>query len=305
MKISVMNAMPVSETEQFAYMKECGFDACDFSLGKYFNRDGLFAIETVTDEEIEKHFTMLRKEAEKAGFEVGQTHSAFSGHPANYDFDMDEIVARQVASIKATHYLGAKYCVVHPIILPGRQYDHMVQEAYEQSVDFYRRLIPALEKYNVTCCIENMWHIDPAYGHICPTILSRAEEMVRMCDELGEHFAICLDVGHAPLTQDDPAEMIRMFGKRLVCLHTHDNDGLSDLHTFPFAARHTPYGLAWNPPSIDWPAVMQALEAVGYEGNLNFEITIPGPEGIHKAGMKYLCEIGKYLISLREGGKEA
>ena len=51
--------------------------------------------------------------------------------------------------------------------------------------------------------------------------------------------------------------------------------------------------------------IVSALEAVGYEGNLSFEITIPGPAGIHEAGMKYLCEIGKYLISLRKGGSEA
>lgn len=301
MKISVTNGVPVSETEQFAYLKECGFDATDFSLGKYFERNGMFGdIDNVTDEQIKEHFTMLKAEADKVGFEIGQTHSAFTGHPRNYDFDVDEIVKRQIASIKATHYLGSKYCVVHPIIKPGRRYDLLNKEAFDESVDFYKRLLPTLLEYDVYCCIENMWVCDPVYGHICSTILSHAKEMVDMCEVLGERYKICLDVGHGPLTQDDPCEMVRICGDKLVCLHTHDNDGICDLHTFPFSSHGKPYGTGWKPMRIDWADFMKALDDVNYRGNLSFEMTPPGPAELRKPGLIYLCEIAKYLISLRE-----
>lgn len=298
MKLSVINCAPVDEKEQFQYLKDCGFDATDFSLGRYFDRSGMFGdIDNVTDEQIKEHFTMLRECAQKADFEIGQTHSAFSGHPRNYDFDYDEIVKRQIASIKATHYLGSKYCVVHPIILPGRRYDLLKQEAFDKSVEFYKRLIPTLEEYDVYCCIENMWVCDPVYGHICSTILSHAQEMVDMCNVLGDRFRICVDVGHAPLTQDDPCEMVRICGDKLAVLHTHDVDGISDLHTFPYSAHQAPHGM--KPMRINWEDFMKALDDVNYRGNLSFEICPPGPVELRRAGLVYLSEIGKHLVSLR------
>lgn len=299
MKIAVTNGVPVGETEQFQYLKDCGFDGTDLSLGRYFERSGMFGdIDNVTDQQIKDHFTMLKKHADAAGFEVCQTHSAFSGHPGGYDFDYDEIVKRQVASIKATHYLGSKYCVVHPIIMPGRRYDLLKQEAFDKSVEFYKRLIPALEEYDVYCCIENMWVSDPVYGHICSTILSHAQEMVDMCNVLGDRFRICVDVGHGPLTQDDAAEMIRISGDKLAVLHTHDNDGMCDLHTFPYSAHGAPCRL--KPMRINWEEFMAALDEVNYRGVLSFEITPPGPEPVLTAGYKYLAEIGRYLVSLRK-----
>lgn len=301
MKISVTNGTPVGETEQFQYLKDCGFDATDFSLGHYFERSGMFGdIDNVTDKQIKEHFTMLKECADKAGFEIGQTHSAFTGHPRNYDFDIDEIVKRQIASIKATHYLGSKYCVVHPIIKPGRRYDFLVKEAFDESVDFYKRLIPTLEEYDVYCCIENMWVCDPVYNNICSTILSHAQEMVDMCNVLGDRFRICIDVGHGPLTQDDAAEMVRISGDKLAVLHTHDNDGMLDLHTFPYSAHGKPYGFKANPMRINWEDFMKALDDVNYRGNLSFEMTPPGPRELWAAGYKYLAEIAKYLVSLRE-----
>lgn len=301
MKISVTNGVPVSETEQFKFLKDCGFDATDFSLGRYFERSGMFGdIDNVTDEQIKEHFTMLKAEADKVGFEIGQTHSAFTGHPRGYDYDIDEIVKRQIASIKATHYLGAKYCVIHPIIKPGRRYDLLNEEAFNESIDFYKRLEPTLREYDMYCCIENMWVSDPVFGHICSTILSHAKEMVDMCNILGDRYKICLDVGHGPLTQDDPVEMVRICGDKLVCLHTHDNDGIADLHTFPYAAYATPRGTGWKPMRTNWEEFMKALDEVDYRGNLSFEMTPPGPAELKRAGYVYLAEIAKYLVSLRE-----
>ncbi len=299
MKISVYAHNDLGETEQFSIMKKCGFDGCDMSLMPYFHRGGRFDINTVTDAEIKEHFTMLRKEAEKADFEICQVHSAFTGHPSHYDYDMNEVIKRQIASIKAAHYLGTKLCVIHPIITPGRRYDLKLRESFDESVEFYRQLIPTLEEYDVYCCIENMWQVDPVYGHICTTILSHASEMVEMCEVLGDRFKICLDVGHGLLTQDDPVEMLRVCGDKLGCLHVHDNDGISDLHTFPYSYFNTPYGTGWKPLKMDWNGFMKALGEVGYNGTFSFEIGVPAPDRtVEEAGLTYLAVIGRYLTSL-------
>jgi sugar phosphate isomerase/epimerase len=297
MKISVNT----NNADNFAFLKKCGFDACDFQLGILFSKDReLGNMNAISHSQIEETFTAIRERAEAVSFEIGQTHSAFSGHPRHYNFDMDDIVKRQIASIKATHYLGSKHCVVHPIITPGRHYDKLTKKAFDESVDFYKRLTDTLEEYDVYCCIENMWVCDPVYKHICSTILSHAEEMVDMCDVLGDRFKICIDTGHGLLTQDAPAEMVRICKDKLACLHTHDNDGILDLHAFPFLPCGKPYGTSWEPIRMDWTDFMKALDEVDYRGNLNFEIALPCPEPLRGAALRYLAEIAKYLISQRE-----
>ena len=302
MKLSVGGAAHiVGEREQFAYLKSCGFDACDFPMNRYFFTDGIYKdIDNVTDEMIAEHFTMLREEAEKVGFEIGQTHSQFTGHPSSYGGNIEEVIKREIACIKATHYLGCKYCVIHPIIKAGRRYDILVKEAFDESVEFYKRLIPTLEEYDVYCCIENMWNFDPVYKNICSTILSHAQEMVDMCELLGDRFRICVDIGHGTLTQDDPAQMIRICGDKLACLHAHDNDGIEDMHSFPFTPYAKPHSVNWSPMRVNWNEIMNALDEVDYRGNLNFEVVVPGPRELHEAGLKYLSAIANYLVSLRK-----
>ena len=96
MKISVCNTQYPSEIGQFAFLKEAGFDGCDFSLGHYFSRGGVFGdIYNVTDEQIKEHFTMLREEAAKVGFEICQTHSQFPGHPKAYAISLCHIFSMQ------------------------------------------------------------------------------------------------------------------------------------------------------------------------------------------------------------------
>ncbi len=306
MKLSVSTQSEwLEEREQFAVLKDCGFDGTDLSLERYFYKNGKFAdIDAVTDEQIRDYFTDLRREAERAGFVISQVHSQFGGHPRSYGHDIEDIIKREIACIKAAHYLGTKLCVIHPIITPGRFYDYKLQESFEQSVSFYRRLIPTLEEYDVYACIENMWVCDPIYGHICNTILSHADELVRMCDLLGDRFRICLDIGHGLLTGDDPVEMVKTCGSRIACLHTHDNDGFSDLHTFPYAKYQVPYGLSWRSLKTDWTALMRALRQVGYEGSLNFEVSVPAPDpSVQRAGLCYLSAIGRYLSTLFEGSE--
>ena len=57
-------------------------------------------------------------------------------------------------------------------------------------------------------------------------------------------------------------EMIRMLGSDVSILHLHDNTGHWDDHLLP--------GMG----SINWPAVFDALDDIGYKGNINCELRI-------------------------------
>lgn len=69
-----------------------------------------------------------------------------------------------------------------------------------------------------------------------------------------------LDLGHCNLFGRSAEAMIHRFGARLHHLHLHDNNGRADLHLPPGAG------------NIDWPAVVRALKAVGYDRTITLEV---------------------------------
>lgn len=277
------------------FLRDCGFDACEYPVGGLVNN----FFDEPTDDGLKERCLQLAGFAKEAGLIINQTHGWFGGHPGEYT--LNDIIAHEIQAIKATCWLGAKYIVVHPYILPGRKYDLKEKEAYDISLELYKGLIPTLEEYDIICCIENMFAGDWEHKHMCPTICSHADEMARLCDELNEisnHFGICLDSGHGLVIGDDPVEMVYELGDRIKVLHTHDNDGIDDLHTYPFSAHASRYN--FKPIRMDWHAYLRALEDVGYKGTLNFEIGYIGPKDLAYAGYEYLAEIGKYLANYRD-----
>ncbi len=280
-------------------LKNTGFDACDFQLGWYFGPNGPFKDVINTDPaDVVEYFSKIKEYADKIGMEIFQTHGDFSGQVYSYPQGSREYVAHARLNFYATKALGAKYCVEHPYINLERRYDVNLEQSIDEAIAVYREYIPALEETGVICCLENMHHADKVHSHRCPTTLSRAKEMADMCDVLGKNFAICLDVGHCTVTEDDPIQALEIIGDRLVCLHTHDNDGMWDLHQFPYV----PQGVAasHHPLTIDWDAFMTNLAKIGYKGTLNFETGAPCPAPIRDSAYKYLAAIGRYLVSVFE-----
>jgi sugar phosphate isomerase/epimerase len=96
-----------------------------------------------------------------------------------------------------------------------------------------------------------------------------ADEMALLLEGLpAQHVGICLDVNHANVGQDLVA-FIKRFGRRIISLHISDNDGIDEKHWLP------------GEGVIDWPAVINALRAVGYDG-------------------PWMCEVGLGTCSLAD-----
>ena len=53
--------------------------------------------------------------------------------------------------------------------------------------------------------------------------------------------------------------MIAALGRRLGAMHLHDNDRLHDSHTLPYMG------------SVAFPAIIDALKAIGYRGDVTLE----------------------------------
>jgi sugar phosphate isomerase/epimerase len=100
---------------------------------------------------------------------------------------------------------------------------------------------------------------------VIPNKLSAAATLVKMIeDELELQSAgICLDFGHARL-MEDLLDAIEECSGHLVTTHVHDNRGKVDDHLVPFEG------------TIDWPVALMAVQKIGYEGVLLFEVANTG-----------------------------
>ena len=100
---------------------------------------------------------------------------------------------------------------------------------------------------------------------IIPNELSRAGSLVHFVEEdLDEvDVGVCLDFGHAHM-DGDLLDAIETVSGHVITTHVHDNHGRTDDHLVPFDG------------TIDWPAAMIAVQKIGYDQTLLFEIAARG-----------------------------
>lgn len=95
--------------------------------------------------------------------------------------------------------------------------------------------------------------------------LSRPAALVHFIDAVREAapVGLCLDFGHAHL-DGDLVEAIETVSEHLIAAEVHDNRGRADEHRLPFDG------------TIDWAAALTAVQKVGYDGPLVFEVNAQG-----------------------------
>lgn len=100
---------------------------------------------------------------------------------------------------------------------------------------------------------------------VIPNELSRAGSLVHFVEEDLEttDVGVCLDFGHAHM-DGDLVDAIETVSGHLITTHVHDNRGRTDDHLVPFDG------------TIDWPGAMTAIQKVGYDRTLLFEIAAHG-----------------------------
>ena len=296
MKTSLTNSQRkvYSIEESLRMLKDAGFDGVDFQI---FGE----AQEALDRPDYLEFFEKIGNYAKEIGLEIAQTHSPYPSYVEEKSDEENEEIFRTIAkAVLASGKLGSKYVIVHPPVFPERKYDRLKEENREYGINFYKRLEPYAKEAGVKICIENMWNYDWNDWndrHICPTTLSHAEELIDWCDTLGrEHFAVCLDIGHALLYTENPAEMIRKLGDRLETLHVHDVDGQRDLHTAPY------FGL------IQWDEVCQALADINYQGVFNLESCVfvrdNFPNELFQDALTFQAKIARYLADDVEKRKQ-
>ena len=246
--------------------KEIGLDAVDFNLLCYSQKleDSIY---TKSDEEITEYFSGLRAYAENLGIEIGQTHGRIKGFK-NIPED-DELLLRDARlDCLATAALGAPYCVMHTTsIYMGADPDPALMR--KLNFDMFSQILPHAKKYGIKIATETFG--DAVKFSACDFFGNMDQfvggfEDVAALSEYADCFCVCMDTGHTNKAMKygnpDPAEAIRILGSRIECLHLNDNDTLTDQHKTPLTG------------TIDWTAVFDALDEIGYSGIYNMELVL-------------------------------
>lgn len=252
-------------------IKAAGFEAVDWNIDHAWKfsqiRQGDYANKTILSkslDEVIKYYEYELNIIKETGLKITQAHAPFPAYADDCPDFLDFAIEAYKREIEFCDYAGCERLVIHGISYPLS--DKQGRERIDAlNKKLYTSLIPTLLKTNVTVCLENLFTSNSGVcyqGHC-----SYPEDAKHEIDELNaaagkEVFGFCLDTGHANLLHHDLRTFILTLGKRIKCLHIHDNNGQNDQHMGPLTG------------TIAWNNFCEAMNEIGYDGDLSFETFI-------------------------------
>ncbi len=224
------------------------------------------------------------------GLKITQAHAPFPSYVAGRPEILDDMIEINKKVIEVCDRVGCKRLVIHGISLAAADTENTPETVKALNYRLYESLIPTLLKCDVTVCLENLF--SASGGPVIEGTCTDPYEAVKYIDDLNalpgrEVFGFSLDTGNIRLLKKDFRSYIPVLGKRIKCLHIHDNDGATDAHLAPMAG------------NIFWNHFLDALNGIGYDGDLNFEVFMQSlaalkvNEDMLGVVLRYVCEIGK------------
>ena len=230
-----------SIADKFKLAKETGFDGLEVSSPSDLSVDEIL------------------KARDATGLEIASVMN--SAHWSSPLSDPNpEVRARGVEGLKTALRDAKKLGCTSVLLVPAVvKKEVSYADAYTRSQAEIRKVVPLAEELGVTIAIENVWN----------QFLLSPLEAARYVDEfnsprVGWHF----DVGNI-VNYGWPEQWIRILGKRIAKVHVkefsrskRDKEGLWKGFEVELLAG-----------DCDWPAVMKALDGIGYQGWLIAEIS--------------------------------
>lgn len=249
--ISIWSFPEQKLNRSFALAKDAGFEGVEVALAE----EGEISLQTTTKQLLE-----IKKQADGNGIEL---YSVASGLYWDYWFNDDDPLVREKAvnnckkQIETASVLGCESILVIPGVVNAdfAASDKVVDycTTYERSLEAFLRLKEFAEQYKVEIGLENVWN----------KFLLSPMEMRDFIDKIGSKYVgSYLDIGNT-LLNGYPDQWVRALGDRIKKVHFKDyRKAAGGLHGFVDL-------LAGD---LDFPAVMTALEEVGYNGWVTAEM---------------------------------
>lgn len=220
--------------------------------------------------------------AEENGVMFRQSHLPYydvfgETDPSRKDF-MEEMIRR---SIEGSAMLGVRWCVIHPTTLWGRSR----AECLAANLSYYAPHVALAARLGTGIALENDFGEKNGQRFYCAEI----DELCELVDAFHvPNVGVCYDFGHAHLMGGSHTEKLRQIGTRLRAVHVQDNDGKTDGHRIPGRGND------------DWQDAMRGLAAIGYCGELTYEIQNEGrllPNEQKPAMIREAYAVGQQLLA--------
>lgn len=231
--------------ERVKHICEAGFRYLDLDMYTPSSGDAL-----LISDDWKENAKKLKAYAENLGATFIQAHSP-GGNPLETGEKFDNLLKYTIRSIEVCGEMGIKNTVVHAGMLNGIS----KEEYFERNREFFRLLIPAMEKCNVNVLCENSTRANMGQMYFT----NSGSDMLEFVNYVGHPlFHACWDTGHANCEGNQYDEIMRL-GDELYALHVNDNRGQKDEHLIPY----------FGTMNVD--EIMHALIDTGYSGYFTFE----------------------------------
>lgn len=247
----------MSLEECFRLAARAGFDAVEVN----YNLEG-----DISPAAGEKELSDIRAKAEKAGIAIsGLCSFLFWPYPLTANVEATRRRGLELAGLmtEAAHHLGTP----NLLVVPGAVYIPWLKDSEEvpyrvcdeRARAAIRSLVPKAERLGVSLNIENIFF---------NAFLMSPPDMVEFVDSFGSELVrVHFDTGNIMPLQF-PEHWIPILAKRI-----------RNVHLKEYSKKGTDFSLEAFRPLLDgttnWPAVMEALDEVGYDGYVTFEYFHP------------------------------
>ncbi len=239
--------------ECFIQAKEAGFEAIEVAM----DEEGPINLSST-----KRQVRQVKKEAEDIGIELS---SLATGLFWTYSLTSSRAsVVRNARKIVRKMLEVASWLEVDTVLVVPGAVDVFFMESevvpydvvYNKSAEALAELAGTAAKYKVNIGIENVWN----------KFLLSPLEMKRFIDKIGSPYVgVYFDVGNVILT-GYPEQWIRILGPRIKRVHFKDfKRSVGTAEGFV----NLLYG------DVDWPEVMNAFKAIGYDGYVVAELFPP------------------------------
>ena len=184
------------------------------------------------------------------GLDFVQAHSP-GGNPIAGDGNAKILIDATIRSIEICGVLGIPNIVVHAGMMKG----YTKEQFFDENREFFRKLIPAMERNNVNVLCENS-----TQKNMGDMYFTNSGKDMKEFVEYVNHplFHACWDTGHGNC-EGNQYDDIKVIGNDLFAVHINDNSGRGDEHVIPYLG------------TVNMDEVMNALIDIGYKGVFTFE----------------------------------
>jgi sugar phosphate isomerase/epimerase len=246
--------------------------------------DGLEFYNDFADVKDPTNWPKIRKAVEATGMVIPMMC-------ASPDFTIPEAegrareVAKEIASIRMSAELGAKYCRV----LSGQRRKTITrEEGLGYVVESIEACLPEAEKLGITLILENHYKDDfwtePEFAQMMDVFV----ELVGRIDS--PWFGVNFDPSNAIAAGEEPLELLEKVKHRVVTMHASDrylaNGTIEDLRAqeggtagYVSFFKHGVIGKGLN----DYDAIFTILKGVGFDGWISIEDGVDGMEQMHES----------------------